>query len=102
MKQSADMTSSSLKNHKRTAATSPPRDTRAFIAQNLREKYKDMQSKFEDLKVVNDLIYNESTHIVSVFKDYLIYDDYNEFLKRYYKTDESLIRLPNFIDYYAD
>lgn len=39
---------------------------------------------FDNLKIVNDLIYNENTHIVSIFKDYLILDDINEFLKRSY------------------
>jgi ABC-type arginine transport system ATPase subunit len=33
-------------------------------------------------KTANDIVYNEKSHIVSVFKDYLIYDDSSEFLKR--------------------
>lgn len=46
-----------------------------------------MTSKdFYNVKIVNDIIYNESTHIVAVFKDYLIYDDLSEFLKRIYDT----------------
>lgn len=51
--------------------------------------------------IINDIIYNEKTHIVAVFKDYLILDDISEFLKRYYTSIESLIRLPRFLDYYA-
>jgi hypothetical protein len=31
---------------------------------------------------VNDIVFNEKSHIVAVFKDYLIYDDEAEFLKR--------------------
>jgi len=34
-------------------------------------------------KIANDIVYNEKSHIVAVFKDYLIYDDTSEFLKRY-------------------
>lgn len=34
-------------------------------------------------KTANDIVYNEKSHIVAVFKDYLIYDDTSEFLKRY-------------------
>ena len=50
-----------------------------------------MTSKdFYNVKIVNDIIYNEPTHIVAVFKDYLIYDDLSEFLKRSYKQDESI------------
>jgi len=33
-------------------------------------------------KTGNDIVYNEKSHIVAVFKDYLIYDDTSEFLKR--------------------
>lgn len=32
---------------------------------------------------VNDIVFNEKSHVVAVFKDYLIYDDEAEFLKRY-------------------
>ena len=35
-----------------------------------------------------------------MFKDYLILDDISEFLKRYYTTHESSIRLPRFLEYY--
>lgn len=51
--------------------------------------------------MINDLIYNEQTHIVSIFKDYLILDDINEFLKRFYfKQNESEVRLPKLCDFY--
>jgi hypothetical protein len=49
---------------------------------------------YYNVKVINDVIYNEPTHIVSVFKDYLIYDDISEFLKRVYVTKEGFQRLP--------
>ena len=35
---------------------------------------------YYDVKIVNDIIYNEQTNIVSVFKDYLIFDDVSESL----------------------
>ena len=34
-------------------------------------------------------MYNENRHIVSIFKDYLIFDDFSEYLKRSYKTFET-------------
>ena len=44
-----------------------------------------MTSKdFYNVKIINDIIYNEPTNIVAVFKDYLIYDDLSEFMKRSY------------------
>lgn len=64
--------------------------------QTLNEKFKNMHKDFEDVKGINDLVYNEPTHLVSVFKDYLILDDINEFLKRPYTSEEQKVRLPKF------
>ena len=36
-----------------------------------------------NIKVINDIIYNEDKRIVSKFKDHLIYNDPAEFLRRY-------------------
>ena len=49
---------------------------------------------------MNDVIYNESTHIVSIFKDYLIFDDISEFLKREYDYTESSGWLPKIFEFY--
>lgn len=71
------------------------------MSDNLKQKYGGMTTEFINLKVVNDLIYNEPTHEVSVFKDYLILDDINEFLKRYYLSpSETKVRLPKLYDFY--
>jgi len=68
---------------------------------NLGRKYGNCHVEFENLKVVNDLIYNETSHIVSIFKDYLIMDDINEFLKRFYlREQESSVRLPKLCEFY--
>ena len=76
----------------------PPQE---LIMKGLGRKYGDCHVEFENLKVVNDLIYNEQTHVVSVFKDYLIHDDINEFLKRFYVgKSESKVRLPKLCDFY--
>lgn len=55
---------------------------------------------FYNVKIINDIIYNEPTHLVSVFKDYLIYDDVSEFLKRPYTAQEALARLPKIFEFY--
>ena len=55
---------------------------------------------YYNVKIVNDIIYNEATHIVSTFKDYLIYDDVSEFLKRSYTTTEAKARLPKIYEFY--
>ena len=38
--------------------------------------------------------------MVAVFKDYLIFDDLSEFLKRPYEIDESFERLPKICEFY--
>ena len=60
-----------------------------------------MTSKdFYNVKIINDIIYNENTHIVSVFKDYLILDDISEFLKRRYASLETKPRLTKIYEFY--
>ena len=54
------------------------------IAQsNLDCKYTASQ-EYYNIKLINDIIYNEMTHLVCKFKDCLIMDDTSEFLKRFY------------------
>ena len=55
---------------------------------------------YHDKKIINDILYNEKTHYVEQFKEYLIYEDYNEFLKRFYKTKELKVKLPKILDFY--
>ena len=43
---------------------------------------------YHDVKMINDIIYNEKTHYVELFKENLIYEDINEFLKRFYNINE--------------
>jgi len=72
---------------------------RSVIKSNLNKKYLTSRESY-DVKVVNDIIYNENTHLVAVFKDYLIYDDISEFMKRFYMKHESATRLPKVYDFY--
>ena len=68
--------------------------------QNQLSKKYSTNRDYYNVKIVNDLIYNENTHIVSIFKDYLILDDINEFLKRPYTTSETKVRLPKLCTFY--
>eukprot|EP00347_Sterkiella_histriomuscorum_P023794 403333366 len=70
-----------------------------MIQNNLSKKYSTNRDYY-NLKIVNDLIYNENTHVVSIFKDYLILDDINEFLKRSYTQQETKVRLPKLCSFY--
>jgi len=69
------------------------------IKSNLNKKYLTSRDSY-NTKVISDIIYNENTHIVSLFKDFLIYDDISEFLKRYYLGKETTTRLPKIYDFY--
>lgn len=60
----------------------------------LTQAHKQQHQQFLEYKIVNDLIYNEPTTLVSLFKDYLIMDDINEFFKRPYQFKESSERIP--------
>ena len=63
------------------------------------KKYSKMPSNY-NMNIIENIIYNEKSHIVATFKDRLIIDDTGEFLKRFYKKKESEIRLPKFYEYY--
>jgi hypothetical protein len=51
------------------------------IRERFVDEYKTTSSSYNK-KIINDIIYNEKTQIVANFKEYLIYDDNSEFLKR--------------------
>lgn len=70
-----------------------------LVFQNFKRKYILMPFSY-NLNIIDNIIYNDKTHIVSLFKDYLILDDKGEFLKRFYTNYESNIRLPKFFEFY--
>ena len=39
------------------------------------------------------LVFNKNCHLVTIFKDYMILDYIDEFLKRYYTKDEITIKI---------
>ena len=64
-----------------------------------KKKYSKLSSYYNKY-IINNIIYNEKSHIVAVFKDHLINDDSGDFLKRFYKKSESVSRLPKIYEYY--
>ena len=61
----------------------------------LYKKYNCTKTKY-DTKILKKLITKSNTHILSVFKDQLIYGNIEEYLKRTYKINEVRERLPVF------
>ena len=55
---------------------------------------------FYFIKVIDDILNNNSTHLVAEFKDYLIMGDDSEFLQRRYKLEECHKFLPTLFEYY--
>ena len=53
-------------------------------------------------QIMENLVFNKNTHLVSAFKDYMIWDYVEEFLKRYYRNKESDERVPKFATFYKN
>lgn len=45
------------------------------------EEYNTNLNKY-NIKIINDIIYDEKKHLVCMFKDYLLWDENSDFLKR--------------------
>ena len=69
-------------------------------ARSLLIKKYDNPPSFHDIKIINDIIFNEETHNVAVFKEYLIYEEMNEFLKRFYFKEEIKLKMPKILLFY--
>ena len=63
------------------------------------KRYKNPVSYYNK-KIINEILCNEKTHYVEQFKEYLIYEDYNEFLKRFYKSYEIRAKLKKILKFY--
>ena len=63
------------------------------------EKYNSTPLFYQKFQILL-LMENANTHLVSIFKDYLLYDDMTEFFKEYYNSKEIYPRLKTIYDYY--
>ena len=69
-------------------------------AKNILIKRYDKPISFYNVKIINEVLYNEKTHFVEVFKEYLILEDNNEFLKYYYNKDLRKKKLEKILSFY--
>lgn len=53
-------------------------------------------------QIIENVLYNNPCHFVAVYKDFLIKDDFLEYLRRYYGTKESISRLQKIFLYYHE
>ena len=68
--------------------------------QNL-EKHNSTPNK-KNIMLINDLMESKETHFIATFKDYLISDFHEEFLRRYFQFHETKEILPKFYQYYKN
>ena len=66
------------------------------------ENYIDYFDQNYEIQLIENVMSNGSCHFVAVFKDFLILDDFSEYLHRYYKEKESISRLNKLYDYYHE
>ena len=64
-------------------------------------KYSILPNDYNNI-IINQLLSNKNLHIVSIFKDYLLYDDPSEFLKRFYNKEEIKSKLIILTKYYEN
>ena len=70
-----------------------------IIKLNFYEKYK-IDVVTVNNYIIENIIFNEKSHLVATFKDKLIMDDDFEFFKRFYTLEESLKRIVKYTSYY--
>ena len=61
--------------------------------------YKSTKNDY-NMRMIEDILNNESTHLVAEFKDYLIMGDITEFLQKSYNIEECKKYLPKIYEYY--
>lgn len=69
------------------------------IKTKFNKKYSTDES-FYNKQMIDQIIFNEKCHIFVCFREFLLYEDDSEFLRRYYKLDEADDRLPRYFEYY--
>ena len=55
---------------------------------------------FYDVKIINDLIFNEETHLVVLFREYCTLENSNEYLRRFYFKEEIKHKIPKILNFY--
>ena len=61
--------------------------------------YKNTKNDY-NIRMIEDILNNETTHLVAEFKDYLIMGDITEFLQKSYNIEECKKYLPKIYEYY--
>ena len=73
----------------------------AYIVNQTLQKHNSSPEQ-KNIMLINDLIQSKETHFIAIFKDYLIRDYQEEFLRRYFYINEIIEVLPKFYQYYKN
>ena len=64
-------------------------------------KHHNISSKEYNKNLISSIIYNEKLHIVSCFKEFLIFYDPGEFLANFYKLKDSQNKIKTYSEFYS-
>ena len=73
----------------------------SYIHKLLYKKYFISKTSYQK-NLVKNIIYDDKSRLVAIFKEQLIINDTSEYLKRYYKIRESIVRLNKYFDIYEE
>jgi hypothetical protein len=76
------------------------KDMDYVIGLNLNSKYA-ANNDVQNLKTVNDIIYNECASVVTQFKDFLLFDDPSEFLQDFFPIEDAADKFDKILDFYS-
>ena len=76
------------------------REKLRYSAQTRLSKKYDPPSCFYNVKIINDLIFNEETHLVVLFREYCTLENTNEYFRRFYFKEEIIHRMPKILFFY--
>ena len=72
-----------------------------FLLKLLYSKYGDIEEDYT-LLIINQLIYDTSSHLNIIFNENQLMENFEEFLKRWYNKEELSNRIPKLCDYYKN
>ena len=75
------------------------KDIEKTIYNKLKNTYS-LNENYYNIKIINDIITNQKSHLVAEFKDFLIKDDISEFIYKFYSSKESKKLLITIFNYY--
>ena len=74
------------------------KETKKLLSKKFFEKYQQDYNKL----MISNIMWNAKEHLVSVFKDFLIYDELSEFFVTFFPRDRAIKKLKELFSYYNE